>query len=159
LDKNGVPNEPGDLARHTGLLLRSETSECTWKLRRSNSDEITVPFKPRMSSDDIITLKVAAEAGMGIVALPTYLCRAEVIQGKLKPLLTEWTAGHAMITLLAPSRRDLLPSVRVFSNFLAAEFQAILGTPQRAQTHCAYKKGNTIDEGISNTHVNLPVEV
>jgi DNA-binding transcriptional LysR family regulator len=77
---------------------------------------------PRLMSDDMIGLKQAAIAGLGIVALPGYVCRDEVRAGILRRVLPAWLAGDSTITALIPYRQGLLPSVRVFLDHLAAEF-------------------------------------
>ena len=68
---------------------------------------------PRLLSDDMIGLKQAAIAGLGIVALPGYVCREEVRSGALRRVLPAWLAGDSTITALVPYRQGLLPSVRV----------------------------------------------
>lgn len=69
------------------------------------------------------TLKQAAIAGLGIVALPGYVCRDDVRSGALRRVLPAWLAEHSTITALLPYRQGLLPSVRVFVDHLAAEFE------------------------------------
>jgi DNA-binding transcriptional LysR family regulator len=73
-------------------------------------------------SDDTIGLKQAAIAGLGIVALPGYVCREDVRSGALRRVLPGWLAGDSTITALIPYRQGLLPSVRVFIDHMAAEF-------------------------------------
>jgi DNA-binding transcriptional LysR family regulator len=70
----------------------------------------------------MVTLKRAAVAGQGVVALPGYVCRDEVRSGALRRVLPLWLAGDSAITALIPYRRGLLPSVRVFIDHLAAAF-------------------------------------
>ena len=101
-----------------------------WKLRDGDRAETIVPVTPRLSSDDIGTLKTAAVANLGIVALPWYTASREISQGTLQRVLPEWIAGDNQITLLTPSRRGQLPSVRAFIDFLVAEFPATLATPR-----------------------------
>jgi DNA-binding transcriptional LysR family regulator len=70
----------------------------------------------------MVGLKQAAITGLGIVALPGYVCRQEVRSGALRRVLPAWLAGDSTITALIPYRQGLLPSVRVFVDHLAAEF-------------------------------------
>jgi DNA-binding transcriptional LysR family regulator len=70
---------------------------------------VTVAFTPSLQSDDMATLKAAACAGVGIIALPGYMGRAEVARGQLVRVLPKWIAGVTTISLLMPSRRGLLP--------------------------------------------------
>ena len=78
-----------------------------------------VPFDPCRECDDVATLKAAARQGLGIVALPAYVAREEIQKGEWVRVLPQWTAGVATVSLLMPSRRGLLPSVRPFAEFLA----------------------------------------
>jgi DNA-binding transcriptional LysR family regulator len=94
-----------------------------WRLRHSSkAKEVVVPLAPRLMSDDMIGLKQAAIAGLGIVALPGYVCRDEARSGALRQVLPTWLAGSSTITALIPYRQGLLPSVRAFIDHLAAEF-------------------------------------
>ena len=69
----------------------------------------------------------AAIAGLGLVSLPAYLARDELSQGRLKRILPDWVMqSNAEVTLLTPSRRGQLPSVRALIDFLAAEFPRIV---------------------------------
>jgi len=77
---------------------------------------------PRLLSDDMIALKQAAIAGLGVVALPAYVCREDVRSGALRRVLPSWLAGDSTLTALIPYRQGLLPSVRAFVDHLAAEF-------------------------------------
>jgi DNA-binding transcriptional LysR family regulator len=126
VNRVGTPVTPADLGVHAGLALGSRGDETIWRLRSTGLEEAVVPFVARLKSDDMETLKQAAVTGLGIVALPGYVCRAEIQQGTLQRVLPEWTAGDNRITLLTPSRRGLLPSVRAFVDFLVAELPNVV---------------------------------
>jgi hypothetical protein len=53
----------------------------------------------------MIGLKQAAIAGLGIVALPGYVCRDEVRSGLLRRVLPIWLADDSTITALIPYRQ------------------------------------------------------
>ena len=67
------------------------------------------------------TGKQAAIAGLGIVALPGYVCREELRSGALRRVLPTWLAGDSTLTALLPYRQGLLPSVRAFVEHLAVK--------------------------------------
>jgi DNA-binding transcriptional LysR family regulator len=83
---------------------------------------VVVPLAPRLLSDDMVSLKQAAMAGLGIVALPGYVCRDEQKTGALRRVLPTWIAADSTLTALMPFRQGLLPSVRAFVDHLSAEF-------------------------------------
>jgi DNA-binding transcriptional LysR family regulator len=123
LDANKTPQTPLDLRNHPSLFMMRTGVAAVWRLRHSNkAKEVVMPVAPRLLSDDMIGLKHAAIAGLGIVALPGYVCRDEVRSGALRRVLPSWLAGDSTITALIPYRQGLLPSVRVFIDHLAAEF-------------------------------------
>jgi DNA-binding transcriptional LysR family regulator len=123
LDENEVPKTPEDLRNHPSLFMMRTGIAPVWRLRRSSKakDEVVIPLTPRLLCDDMIALKQAAIAGLGVVALPGYVCREDVRLGALRQVLPAWLAGDSTITALIPYRRGLLPSVRVFIDHLSAE--------------------------------------
>jgi DNA-binding transcriptional LysR family regulator len=123
LDANKTPQTPQELRRHPSLFMMRTGLATVWQLRHScKAKEVVIRLSPRLLSDDMIGLKQAAIAGLGIVALPGYVCRDEVQSGALRRVLPTWFAGDSTITALIPYRQGLLPSVRVFLDHLAAEF-------------------------------------
>ncbi|MEQ9076362.1 MAG: LysR substrate-binding domain-containing protein [Sandaracinaceae bacterium] len=118
LESAGAPASPAALGGHTGLKLGYEPEQGSWSLRGPGGASVTVPYEPRLCSDDMVTLKDAATAGMGIVGLPAYICRDDVESGWLVRVLPEWTAGDAEISLLLPSRRGVMPAVRALAEHL-----------------------------------------
>ncbi len=127
LDREGTPEHPQELAPHAAVTLDTRSDEAAWHLYAEDGKEVVVAFVPRLQSDDLETLKMAAIAGLGLVSLPAYLAREEVSQGRLKRILPDWvTQSHAEVTLLTPSRRGQLPSVRALIDFLVAEYPPIV---------------------------------
>jgi DNA-binding transcriptional LysR family regulator len=124
LDANQAPQTPRDLQRHPSLFMMRTGVAPVWRLRHSSKakDEVVMPLTPRLLSDDMTALKQAAIAGLGVVALPGYVCRDDVRAGTLRRVLPTWLADDSTITALIPYRQGLLPSVRVFIDHLAAEF-------------------------------------
>ncbi|KAA0695474.1 LysR family transcriptional regulator [Neorhizobium sp. P12A] len=124
LDANGMPESPQDLQNHPSLFMMRSDIAPVWRLRhaRQARDEIVMPLAPRLLGDDMIGLQQAAISGLGVVALPSYVCRQAVLSGTLRRVLPDWIAGDSTLTALIPYRQGLLPSVRVFLDHLAAEF-------------------------------------
>jgi DNA-binding transcriptional LysR family regulator len=122
LDANDAPETPQDLQKHPSLFMMRTGVAPVWRLRHSSKAKNEVVLMPRLLSDDMIGLKQAAIKGLGVVALPGYVCRDEVRSGALRRVLPNWLAGDSTITALIPYRQGLLPSVRVFLDHLATEF-------------------------------------
>jgi DNA-binding transcriptional LysR family regulator len=132
LAKNGEPWKPEDLKDHPSLFMMRTGVDPVWRLRpvrqTRKANEFVMPLNPRLLSDDEIGLQKAAINGLGIVALPGYICNAAVKSGALRRVLPNWIAGDSTITALIPYRQGLLPSVRAFLDHLAAEFPKVVQT-------------------------------
>ena len=121
LERAGTPAVPNELEEHPGLNLGWHQTSSQWSLGGPNKMTAVVPCRPRLLSDDMVTLKKAAVDGLGVVALPGYVCREELKAGRLVRILPDWTAGQAQISLLMPSRKGLLPAVEALSGYLRSE--------------------------------------
>ncbi|MDQ0249631.1 DNA-binding transcriptional LysR family regulator [Sphingomonas kyeonggiensis] len=124
LKARGAPRTPQDLQEHPSLFMMRTGVQPLWRLRhaRQQRDEIVMPLTPRLLGDDMVGLQRAAIKGLGVVALPGYICRDAVRSGALERVLPDWIAGDSTLTALIPYRQGLLPSVRAFLDHLTAEF-------------------------------------
>jgi len=116
-----LPSTPEELKSHCGLKVGCKNELGQWSLRGPNEIRAAIPFRPRLCSDDMSTLKKAAAAGLGIVALPGYVCRHEVEAGDLVRVLPNWIAADAQLSMLMPTRRGRLPAVEAFAEHLYRE--------------------------------------
>ena len=71
------------------------------------------PPAARLVSNDMSSLKRAAIEGLGIAALPAYVCKSELRTGELTQVLRGWFADESTFSALLPYRRGLLPTVRM----------------------------------------------
>ena len=124
LKKRRLPQLPEDLEKFPSLAVWRANLSPAWRLRaqaraHSSRSEVIVPLTPRLISNDLSTLKRAAADGLGIVALPAYVCKSELRSGELTRVLPGWLADESTFTALLPHRRGLLPAVRSFVDYLA----------------------------------------
>jgi DNA-binding transcriptional LysR family regulator len=113
---------PADLHGLPSLDLARPQRDYVWQLDGPNGAAAMVPHTPRLISDDMIALRLAALAGVGVVQLPTMAIREEFLHGTLVRVLPDWAPRPGTIHAVFPSRRGLLPSVRKLIDFLAIEF-------------------------------------
>lgn len=128
LEQAGIPLNPEELETHSGLKLGWQPDTGNWLLQNSDGATFSKPYKPRLCSEDMVTLKQAASAGLGIVGLPLYTCRNELQTKRLVRVLPDWTAGNADISLLMPSRQGVPPAVSLFASFLRDELPKVVAT-------------------------------
>ena len=121
LERAGSPTNPDELEGHAGLKVGWKPALGEWSLRGPDDARAAIPFHPRLCSDDMSTLKRAAVAGLGIVALPGYVCRRETEDGDLVRVLPNWIAADAQLSMLMPTQRGLLPAVKAFADHVSRE--------------------------------------
>lgn len=124
LEKHGTPGSPYDLNKYDFLKVGWRGNNSTVNLTHKDGIKTNLQVSVKLYSDDMATLKHAAETGLGIVALPAYVCREEVRSGHLVRVLPEWVAASAELSLLMPSRIGIPPQVKALSDFLRTEITA-----------------------------------
>lgn len=125
LERQGTPQGPADLANWPSLALGAPQQEHAWTLFGSGEAQTIVTHAPRLVTRDMIALRAAAEAGVGIVQLPTMMVRAELAKGTLVRVLPGWSPRREIVHAVYPSRRGLLSSVRTLIDDLARRFKAL----------------------------------
>jgi DNA-binding transcriptional LysR family regulator len=123
LAEHGIPACPGELAAHCALFVKRDSVKPAWRLMNEKTgEEARVSINPRLLGGCMMTLRSAAVGGLGIVALADYLCRDDVMAGRLERILPHWLAEDARITALVSNRRGMSAATRAFVDHLVAEF-------------------------------------
>jgi len=98
---------PGDNGRPRSWVFSSETGE-------------TVRFdeKPRLSTNDTVTIHRLIVNGGGIGVVSGFICGPDFREGRLVRLLPEWNMPALEVSVVFPSGRALSQTVRAFIDFL-----------------------------------------
>lgn len=118
------PQSPADLQHWPSLALSKPQQIYRWCLFGPDNQEVTLHHIPRFVTTDMIALRAAALAGVGIVQLPMLMLNKQIAEGSLVRLLPEWRARREVIHLVFPSRRGQLPAVRALIDFLVESYAA-----------------------------------
>lgn len=118
----GKPLAPAALSEWPGLSPGGGKQH-SWELSGPQGARAEVWFTPRMVTSDMLALREAAIAGVGIVQLPLLMVREQLASGALVSVLDEWQPRREVIHAVFASRRGLLPSVRALVDYLAEEYQ------------------------------------
>ncbi|WP_085718527.1 LysR substrate-binding domain-containing protein [Pseudomonas sp. B28(2017)] len=122
LSRLSTPASPADLSGLPSLHWGAAQREYQWELFAADGSTAMIRHAPRMVTDDLLALRHAALAGIGIVHLPSVVVRDEIAAGQLVELVPGWAPKSGVIHAIFPSRRGLLPSVRTLIDFLGEEF-------------------------------------
>ena len=128
LDARGRPATPQDLAGHLTLSMSEDESRQRWELHGPDDVTARVDIQPRLMGHDFPLLMESAKRGLGIALLPETVCGDLIHQGVLELVLPDWSLPQGICHAVFPSRRGLLPSVRVFIDFLAERLPPLLET-------------------------------
>lgn len=125
LKRGGAIVVPSELQRLPTLDLGPARPDHSWRLIGPEGAEAIINHRPRLVTDDMVALRTAAIAGVGIVQLPTLVVIDEIRGGRLVQVLPGWAPRPHIIHAVYPSKRGLLPSVRALLDFLALRFDAL----------------------------------
>ncbi len=128
LNKRGRPLTPSELVSHATLSMSEEESKQRWTLYGPGDAIERVDIQPNLMTHDFPLLMAAAKAGLGIALLPESVCADSVRSGDLEVVVPDWHLPQGICHAVFPSRRGLLPAVRVFIDFLAERVPAIIET-------------------------------
>lgn len=122
IERQGIPREPADLAHWPTLGWGSPQMEQFWELLGPTGDKVVLRHTPRYVTTDMIALRYAAVAGVGLGLFPLIFTPSQLAEGSLVKVLPQWTFPKDTIHALIPSRRGLLPSVRMFLDYVAKRY-------------------------------------
>jgi DNA-binding transcriptional LysR family regulator len=117
LAARGRPEHPSDLAGHDILLYANEQ----WRFRVEGKWHY-VRGRPRLRADNGEMLRAAAEAGLGICILPSFIAAPAFERGTLEPLLRDHPLEEGGLHALMPPGRATTARVRALVDFLVKRF-------------------------------------
>jgi DNA-binding transcriptional LysR family regulator len=116
---------PADLAGLPSLAWGPPQNRHEWRLIGPDGASAVIPHKPRFVTEDMVALRQAALAGIGVCQLPTIVAQEDLKAGRLVDILPQWAPKAGIVHAAFPSRRGLLPSVRALLDFLASEYASL----------------------------------
>lgn len=127
LARQGQPRTVQDLASLDTVAMSAVEGRTTLRLLGPDLNgkraEHLLTHQPRYVADDLVTLQHAVQRGIGMTALPDYLCHAALADGRLVEVLPGWAPQTGIVHAVFPSRRGLNPAVRSFLDFLGAHLR------------------------------------
>ena len=129
LDAHPPLSLPHDLSPCPVIGWTFTTPASRWLLAHSKHGQAEVIVKPRFTTDNLLLVREAALAGLGIAQLPEALCNADLQAGRLQVALPGWNPPTIAIHALFPSRRVLSLGGRTFLDMLAQAFLVLGRAP------------------------------
>lgn len=125
LARHGEPRHPADLEKgHTLIRYFYAGSGRPAPIElRSGDEKLTVKGSYFVSVNDANALLAAGLAGLGVVHTLAVIAQASIDEGKLVPLLRDWSSEPVPISIVYPPNRHLGARVRVFVDWMAQLFK------------------------------------
>ena len=118
LDQRGRPKAPEELAGAETISI-AELESQSWELTGPDGRRFQLDHQPRVMCGDFPLVLRATEEGLGIALLPESVCCSALKDGSLEVILPEWSPPQGVVHCVYPSRRGVLPAVRVLIDWLA----------------------------------------
>lgn len=118
LARAGVPQHPGDLARHDTIAFMPGTPPIDWHFSQERAD-LKVSLAPRFVTNSGDTAIALAFNGAGIARVLYYQVRDAIRDGRLVEVLAPFAPEAMPIHAVYPSARFLSGKVRAFVELMA----------------------------------------
>jgi DNA-binding transcriptional LysR family regulator len=124
----GEPETPADLSDHACIVDTNFPEPGVWRFRDPESGlPVTVQVNSRLRFSSADVCLAAAEAGLGITRVPSFMAGPMFQAGRLVPVLARFEApAPGGVHVIYPTSRHLALKVRALVDFLAERFR---GTP------------------------------
>jgi DNA-binding transcriptional LysR family regulator len=124
LQRRGTPQTPADLARHDCLVFSESPGTAEWRFRSPDGGEDRVRVAGRLRINSLDALVAAADAGTGIVRVPSWQIEGDIAAGRLTRLLAAYELPATAVHLLFPPQRLGSPRTRAFVDHLVAHWKS-----------------------------------
>jgi DNA-binding transcriptional LysR family regulator len=121
LKEHGRPAHPSELARHLVLAYTLLATGESWAFEGPDGP-VAVKVAPRMHSNSGDTCRAVALGHQGIILQPTFLIADDLRSGRLVEVLPQYRSLELGIYALYPTRKHVLPKVRLLIDYLAQSF-------------------------------------
>lgn len=119
LKAHGTPRSPADLAKHTVFAYSLLASGESWEFDGPDG-HVAVKVAPRMRTNSGDTCRAVALQHLGIIIQPSFLIGDDLRSGALVEVMPEYRPLEFGIYAVYPSRRHVLPKVRLLVDHLVA---------------------------------------
>lgn len=123
LARHGRPSHPDDLARHRCVnYFSARTGKMFDWYFAKGGERMQLTVSGHVALSDSYAYTAAGLAGLGVIQMANFLTEPLVQDGRLVPVLCDWTNEPLPIHVVYPRNRHLSAKVRVFVDWVADLF-------------------------------------
>jgi DNA-binding transcriptional LysR family regulator len=123
LKAHGTPKQPSDLADHTIVAYSLLSIGEAWEFDGPDG-HVTVKVEPRMRTNSGDTCRAVALHHEALIMQPSFLVGADLESGALVEVMRGYHAMEFGIYAMYPTRKHVLPKVRLLIDYLVEAFSA-----------------------------------
>ena len=121
LRQHGTPTAPSDLSEHECLIYSGPPHHPTWRFGGAKGS-VTIEPQGHFHFDNGEGLLQAAEAGLGIAALPDFIVSDALSSSRLAPLLEDYPLEGGALLIVRPPASIVPCKVRTLTSLMVARF-------------------------------------
>lgn len=125
LAEAGTPRSIDDLNEHRLLHYSQLSSGNFWRLRTASGEERQIRVGGRLTVNNGEALMTAAEGGVGIAQIPSFMLGEALASGRLVELLADRPRDTLGIYAVYPQGRFPQPKLRAFIDFVSERFKGM----------------------------------
>jgi DNA-binding transcriptional LysR family regulator len=118
LDRRGRPTHPADLTHHDCFGYAYLRTRDTWHFTNTTGEQVSVRPSGRLRVNNGDAILPALISGLGIAALPEFIARSCVADGRLEQILPDWSGSGASLYLVTPPNGPRPVRVQALADFL-----------------------------------------
>ncbi|QGZ53915.1 LysR family transcriptional regulator [Paraburkholderia acidiphila] len=125
LAEHGEPHTPEQLAQCAAVALPPEERSATWQFAKPGERAQQVTLQPGYAVNNMLMVRLAALAGMGVAIVPAPLVADDFSAGTLRRLLPDYEIDDpdARMSIVYPSRQYLPAKTRRFVDYTVEHFE------------------------------------
>lgn len=123
--EHGEPATPAQLVRHAAVTLPPEERSVSWQFAKPGERAQQVTLRPAYAVNNMLMVRHAALAGMGVAVVPASLVADDFAAGTLVRLLPEYEIDdpEAHMSIVYPNRQYLPAKTLRFVDYAVEHFQ------------------------------------
>jgi DNA-binding transcriptional LysR family regulator len=118
LDRRGRPAHPTDLTQHDCFGYAYLRTRDTWHFTNTSGEQVSVRPSGRLRVNNGDAVLPALIAGLGVAALPAFIVRPCIADGRLEQILGDWSGSGSSLYLVTPPNGPRPIRVQVLADFL-----------------------------------------
>lgn len=122
---HAVPASIESLRDWPTVAMASNNERYVWRLVDASGQKATFTHRPRLATDDIASLRIAAMQGVGVAMLPREFVEDDLRTGALLHLLPDLATTPGLVHAIFPTRRGMVPAVRHLLDSLVAGYETL----------------------------------